>query len=789
MTRFKFSGDQGSEHCGYAAASTVISNLLLREGSIVKEGEDYDSLVVNGDDGMHHGSRIFHEKMQNIESAQREGKQTYLINSVWQENPGCYDEILRKLDGLTLKGLPSQRDLALRHRIGATAFIDWSFFAPIDDDAPFIDLEGAIAITDVLVEGFGFAWLTGPQYDSWKRVDLHSMSWSSLVKTLRTAQLLVTGRHHAVYAACRARIPFVPIRDASHQFADLLETARAHIPVCATRDEVQNMAIWAVRNKPRYNHLFDWMEAQPSPQSLAECAPKPGQPVQAFPATYSPNSLAIMANARSDHLTAGVFWEKAAEISQDRIKMLVNAGSSYFRGGNIELGAELFFKARGLAPDRPEPMQNIQFYFPLAKNWIQPETPLIWRDSWARAAETAVSAADRNRDNEFTELAAVALAHAAQIGPEVVAAARLFIAARLVDVYRQDLAWQWWNGCPKTGIPNWMETEDKFWVAKWAGRFSEPEKTHLSLLSDIPSWGAASYLRAGEAEYLWTAEGVTPALAEQVFRDTREFPQDADLFALALKIAIAAGDTEMAKSLVWSNQTTAIAIGQKSAPVADFMTQQGFALPELSSLAALAKQVRESELKMKDRLSDRTIRVAVVGNSPAGIGSGDGRRIDQYDEVVRFNHFKLDGHFERDYGSRTNIVCAVSHSLALRGLYGHLPVGTTIGLVTDKRYYQEQHWPILKALMDKGYDICFPMTAERAELTTKLKKFASTGLTFCLYLKKLRGVLDRRDFYGFSFSSNDDSDRYNYYSNSKGSEAHDWTSERRLFDALFDDAT
>ena len=48
-------------------------------------------------------------------------------------------------------------------------------------------------------------------------------------------------------------------------------------------------------------------------------------------------------------------------------------------------------------------------------------------------------------------------------------------------------------------------------------------------------------------------------------------------------------------------------------------------------------------------------RVAVVGNGPQEIGSGNGPLIDGYDEIVRFNDFSGKGDFAADYGSRTTI--------------------------------------------------------------------------------------------------------------------------------------
>lgn len=785
--RIKYSGDRGWEHCGHAAVSSVISGLINKDGSICNGLDEYDALVINGGGTMHHGSRSFHQKMQEIAKAQNQGKKTYLINSLWQANPSGYDEVLAKLDGLSVRGLPSQRDLASNHGVEAHRSVDLSYFAEIDENAPFVDLKGSIAATDIFVEGFGFAWLAGREYDGWHRLDMRTMSWSSLVRTLRTARLLIAGRHHAVFAACKARLPFIAIRQDSHKLADLFETARAHIPECETRAEVENMLVWAPRNLVHFDRLFNWMETQKAPASLTDAAPSAGKPTGTLALAYAPDGLAIMANARGANLQAGALWERAAVKSSDPVKMLVNAATSYFRGGDMGRGAELLFQARFDAPERTEAAQNIQFYFPIASNWLHADTASEWQDGWAKTGEVAIAAADLKQDDQFAALACNAIAEARSLNPAAAAAARLFIAARLVEHYRQDLAWEWWNETVLHGIPKWADDEDRFWLSKWIGLFKDADKARLNDLPALPSWAKASYLRNGINEYLWTAEGAHAGLAKRAAADAAAFPLDQELYRLALKISLASGERELAQQLVAGNPAFALGLGKLSAPVAEFLLMEGVSDPALASLAALAQQARETAAKMEARLSDPDKRIAVVGNSPEALGSGRGAEIDAHDEVVRFNRFKLGEKFYPDYGRRTSFVFAVGHSSSLSGLYGKLPAGTTLALVTDKRLYQERHWQILADLMEQGFGICFALAEERAGLTVKLGRFASTGLTFCYYLKKLRGKLDRRDFYGFSFADESNGSRYNYYSRSKGSEAHDWLSERVLFDALFED--
>ena len=49
-------------------------------------------------------------------------------------------------------------------------------------------------------------------------------------------------------------------------------------------------------------------------------------------------------------------------------------------------------------------------------------------------------------------------------------------------------------------------------------------------------------------------------------------------------------------------------------------------------------------------------KVAIVGNGPQEIGSGNGKKIDTYDVVIRFNGVKIDDNFKKDYGTKTTII-------------------------------------------------------------------------------------------------------------------------------------
>ena len=128
--------------------------------------------------------------------------------------------------------------LSERHGLHVRHQIDLSYFAPLDEAAPRDNLGASVAVGDLYAPPHGFVWFAkSPANRNWKSIDLRDHTWSSLVRTLRTASLFVTGRPHGMYAACRARIPFVPVRGDSHDFEDLLESAQVDIPVAEALSE------------------------------------------------------------------------------------------------------------------------------------------------------------------------------------------------------------------------------------------------------------------------------------------------------------------------------------------------------------------------------------------------------------------------------------------------------------------------------------------------------------------------------------------------------------------------
>jgi hypothetical protein len=67
-----------------------------------------------------------------------------------------------------------------------------------------------------------------------------------------------------VYAACRARTPFVIFKLYNHKISGLFQWAGVDIPIARNRWELAYAIRWARRHREVYETFFAWMERQPS---------------------------------------------------------------------------------------------------------------------------------------------------------------------------------------------------------------------------------------------------------------------------------------------------------------------------------------------------------------------------------------------------------------------------------------------------------------------------------------------------------------------------------------------
>lgn len=266
MIKIKLIGDHSEVHCGCKAVISAIMDAIPENSTIVSEDcESYDVLVVNGEGSMHHTTGPFQRKMKEISFAIEASKRVFLINTVWQDNDNRYDKILRNVEKIFVREVMSRDDLLRKHGLHSEVQVDLALQAKIDWDADYIDFSGRRVMTDFYSREFlSFIRITDGSLMRNRFADMKKMEWSSFVRSLQTASMLITGRHHAVMAACKARTPFVALAGNTHKIEGFLKTSGINIPICFSPNEINNVINWANSNKSAYEDLFDWVDSIPS---------------------------------------------------------------------------------------------------------------------------------------------------------------------------------------------------------------------------------------------------------------------------------------------------------------------------------------------------------------------------------------------------------------------------------------------------------------------------------------------------------------------------------------------
>jgi hypothetical protein len=239
--------------------------LVLADAQLRERLEACDSVVVNGEGTLHHGSGA--EYFAVLGAAQRLGKATLIVNAVFEAHAG-WQQVLTKLDDFCVRdrhSLDHARSHGLRCRLVPDSFLAAQF-----DAARYVDLSEQIVVTDwhPLRDGdvgqtmrtllgsvestFYFPLLHG----------IHAQLWRGAADAWSGASLIVTGRHHGIYLAAIARRPFIALPSNTRKVEGLIASAGADIPVCVTTADVEAGVSHAMHNLGEYERLFDWLSAQ-----------------------------------------------------------------------------------------------------------------------------------------------------------------------------------------------------------------------------------------------------------------------------------------------------------------------------------------------------------------------------------------------------------------------------------------------------------------------------------------------------------------------------------------------
>jgi|13_taG_2_1085334.scaffolds.fasta_scaffold04976_4 hypothetical protein len=215
-----------------------------------------DAVIVNGEGTMHHDAPHAHKLLDTLRYAKRRGKKTFLINTVWQAM-SIDNELKEVLQDtyISVREIISQKEL-MNSDIKSHVNIDLSFF----NDVTYEEKESNELITGKFFFNNDYRVKDVPF------LDIFVNEWDFMVNTLRSTNWFITGRHHELYAAAKAKCKFLVLKGNTWKNEGLIETAGVSIPVPSGKIDHNQIPYYLDMCKEReleYVKFFDWMHKQP----------------------------------------------------------------------------------------------------------------------------------------------------------------------------------------------------------------------------------------------------------------------------------------------------------------------------------------------------------------------------------------------------------------------------------------------------------------------------------------------------------------------------------------------
>ena len=169
----------------------------------------YDRVILNGEGTMHHSSNIGYIFLNGLLKAQRAECQTELLNTVWQQMPK--HDALQGCNRIVVREIYSHNELKEMHGIESEIRPDRSMIpnVPYKFYSP--------------VEIYRGQYFNRERRNDYPEINIFKQDWDEVVNRLRHSELLLTGRHHEMYAAIKARCKFIVCKGNSWKNEGLLE--------------------------------------------------------------------------------------------------------------------------------------------------------------------------------------------------------------------------------------------------------------------------------------------------------------------------------------------------------------------------------------------------------------------------------------------------------------------------------------------------------------------------------------------------------------------------------------
>lgn len=201
----------------YGVTDTVTTTTMTSGAFNQIDYSQYDLVVLNGEGSVRNSGRTGMMFLSELRMAQWQGIETKLVNTVWQNMSHKFDDVLAKCSDITVREIHSFTEM-LKHGVIPRIVPDCSYFVRVPP------------------EQYDYVQIYEGQYwnekssENYPIINIFKESWEVIVNKLRNADLLITGRHHEMYAACKAKCRFLAKEGNTWKNKGLLDTVGANIP-------------------------------------------------------------------------------------------------------------------------------------------------------------------------------------------------------------------------------------------------------------------------------------------------------------------------------------------------------------------------------------------------------------------------------------------------------------------------------------------------------------------------------------------------------------------------------
>ena len=180
---------------------------------------EYDLVILNGEGTMHDSGITPMNFMRALRNARNAGCEIQIHNTVWQNMVHDYDDVLKECSEITVREVLSQREMQ-KHGVEAKIAPDRSVLI----DVPYQEYE-----YNKVYQGQFLHCYDAP-HEYYPRIDVFNQSWEEMVNRLRHSEVLITGRHHEMYAAIKARCRYIAEEGNTWKNRGIAETVGATLP-------------------------------------------------------------------------------------------------------------------------------------------------------------------------------------------------------------------------------------------------------------------------------------------------------------------------------------------------------------------------------------------------------------------------------------------------------------------------------------------------------------------------------------------------------------------------------